>query len=902
MSTPIIQPSFVSGEISPSLLGRSDIARYHSSASTFRNCFPRYQGGAYSRAGTAFVSYSGQTGRAYPPRLIPFQFSVNQGLCLEFGNFYMRVIYDGAMVTDAPLSVTAATQANPCVITAVSVGGATATANVSAVTSSYAPGERVTLAGGVYSYPAVVAVSTTKLAGLSLGSPGQSGSYAPADTIQLSGGTQTTQAVVTVSTTQVVSASIANAGTGGTAGTATVTGTTGTGTKFQANVTIASGAITQVNYVSLGGAYTANPSNLAAEPVTGGGLTGATLSLQMGVLAFSLTNAGVFTANPVSGVLTQKTTSGAGFGATFQIALFVPQSVTVVTSGAYSTFPTSPVSQASTTGTGAGCTFTLTQAMANAWNAGDWVYLSGIGGMSQLNGRTCRVIPLGGGNYSLGDIFGNPIDSTSFSAFTSAGVAARIYTLQTPWAEQDLEYLKFTQSADVMSICCVNQATGTEYIPYELTRFADNNWVLSNLYVGTSVSPPGSVWCYTKSASIANQSGISVADYQYVITAVDPKTGVESVASSIGLIQMFDISAYAGTATVNWSSVQNINQYNIYKCMPGYGWATLGYVSATTPPVGSLYGFAGSAYGTQFNDSNVTPDFSQVPPIHQEPFSRGVITGTQAITGGSGYTVAAAYINSTTGYNAVIAPVVISGSVVAYVVENPGKNYSAGDTISVYGDGSGATAQLNVGAQSGTYPGVVSYFQSRRIYANSLNNPDTYWMSQPGDYTNFDSRIPTIATDAITGSPWSMQVNGVQFMVSMPGGLVVLTGLSAWQLTGSGGSSLNPQPITPSNQQAQPQAYNGCSSTVPPVKIDYDILYVQSKGSIYRDLAYQFFHQYLYRNRPDAKLVALVSWIHDPGTCVVRRTLQGSLVCPQRRRSFELDLPQAAGSGRVGAS
>ena len=43
---------------------------------------------------------------------------------------------------------------------------------------------------------------------------------------------------------------------------------------------------------------------------------------------------------------------------------------------------------------------------------------------------------------------------------------------------------------------------------------------------------------------------------------------------------------------------------------------------------------------------------------------------------------------------------------------------------------------------------------------------------------------------------------------NMPGGAVVLTGRQAWQVTGVGGSSLNPQPITPASQQAQPLSYH----------------------------------------------------------------------------------------------
>jgi hypothetical protein len=71
----------------------------------------------------------------------------------------------------------------------------------------------------------------------------------------------------------------------------------------------------------------------------------------------------------------------------------------------------------------------------------------------------------------------------------------------------------------------------------------------------------------------------------------------------------------------------------------------------------------------------------------------------------------------------------------------------------------------------------------------------------------------------------------------MPGGLVVLTGKGAWQV--NGGSAGNA--VTPETQTATAQAYNGCNALVPPIPINYDILYVQAKGSIVRDLSYNFF-------------------------------------------------------------
>ncbi len=829
MSVPLIKTSFISGEVSPAMFGHVDLARMQSAASTMRNGWPSFHGGYYSRAGTALVGFSKQTGRQVPPRLLPFQFSINQGLALEFGNFYMRVILDGAFVSDVQSNLTSVSNSNPCVIGFSGTGAAAASAVpiTAGVTQSYAPGEQVTLAGGAPTIATVLGVNNTKLVNLAVAGAGgtTANPYAPGDTITLSGGTATTPAVVTVTTTRVRGANVVSSGSGGT-GTFTVNGTTGSGTKFQASVTRPGlpGPLI-LNAITAGGAYSVNPTNPAAEPVTGGGSSGIVLDIDMGVNAFTISNAGVFTANAPGGTFTQASSSGIGLGATFNAALFGPNALSVVTAGIYPSYPANPVAQASTTESGAGATFTVTTTpiAISPFSNGDWLDFSGVAGATQINGNTFVLRNVTSNSAQLFDVYGNPVNATLWGAYSGGGMAARIYTLATIYSENDLDWLKIEESADVVSICCVNQETLVEYPEQDLSRLSDTDWVFTPVVPSAVVAAPAAA------AGAASTGG--TANYAYVVTSVAPD-GSESVASPIAsVLNAVDVAATPGTITLTWTAVASVTQYNVYKAPVGYG---------ASVPSGSQFGYAGSAFGTQLIDSNIAPDFNQAPPTHQDPFARGQIVAVNPLTSSGTVTSIVVTINTSTGSGAVIVPLIVNSALAGFLIQNHGEGYAATDTITLAVTGGGsATAQLVVGAQSGTYPGTVAYFQQRRGYAYTLNNPDTYFFSQPGSFTNFDTRSPPIDSDAITGSPWSVQVNGIQWMLQTAGGLLVFTGLQAWLLVGSGGFATNAAPISPTSQDANPQPAVGCSPTLKPVKINYDVIFADSNSQYYYDQPYQ---------------------------------------------------------------
>jgi hypothetical protein len=376
----------------------------------------------------------------------------------------------------------------------------------------------------------------------------------------------------------------------------------------------------------------------------------------------------------------------------------------------------------------------------NNFNNGDWVFITGVNGMTQINGRFYQIAVLGS-LVTLSDVNGNVINSLALPAYINGGTASRVYTIPSPYLAADLALLKYAQSASVMTL------THPNYVPMNLTLTAPTNWTLTPVPFGTMTVPPSTV------SGSASTSGS--ANYSYVVTSVDGN-GQESQASNAATVaNAVNIGATAGTITISWSTVTGADHFNVYKAE----------LSISSPvPVGAAYGFVGTANSNavSFVDSNITPDFSTTPPIKQLPFA------------------------------------------------------------------------------AGNNPGTFAYFQQRATYGGSNANPLTFYMSQPGIFNDFDKSNPVQDDDAITATIVSSQVNAIKNFVPMPGGLIALTAKGAWLINGGSSAVPTSVAVTPANIQATPQAYNGASD-VPPIVVNEDVIYVQAKGSIVRDLEYNIY-------------------------------------------------------------
>lgn len=406
----------------------------------------------------------------------------------------------------------------------------------------------------------------------------------------------------------------------------------------------------------------------------------------------------------------------------------------------------------------------------------------------------------------------------NYASFWQNG--ALVQTISTPWGLPDVPDLKYTQSASVLTIVHPN------YPPQDITLTGSTFAVTAQVF-GPKMQPPQNLNAnYTGGAGTNQSRG-------YVVTAVSLDGKEESIATFPYMLQCPTLGTN-NQVRVTWTPPsQGVSKYNVY------GWGGQNGYRNDTPP-SAVFGFITSTLGPSFTDNgSLTPDFTKLPPQFNDPFSPGQITQIQVTSGG---TMSGAYesliISDSTGSGAsgyaVSSTSNSGGTAIGVVITNPGTSYT-NPTITT---GSGATFSATLGQPSGTFPSVVGYDQQRRGYGATNDLPQTLTFSQPDNFLNFNTTPVSLDTDAITATLAGRQVNYIQSMVSMNTGLVVLTTGGAFLVSGGGQSAA----ITPSNFSALPQASSGANS-LPPLVINYDVIYCQNRGSTVRDLAFNFYVQ-----------------------------------------------------------
>mgnify|MGYP001478605249 CR=1 FL=1 len=232
-------------------------------------------------------------------------------------------------------------------------------------------------------------------------------------------------------------------------------------------------------------------------------------------------------------------------------------------------------------------------------------------------------------------------------------------------------------------------------------------------------------------------------------------------------------------------------------------------------------------------------------------------TGITVSNGGQNYhfKTAAAFVRARavnnpvgTNYLPIDIALVVRGSVQAIDYDNADITPSVGTGLSSTGTGDeiafeivgsdvvAAGAVLSAALGGTTNPNCAAYLQQRRVFGGSRSKPSTLWMSQPGQFTNFNVTDPVQDDNAITATLNAQEVNVIEALVAAPGGLVVLTSGGAYLVTGDGNAG-----VTPSTIQANPQAFTGTQKDLQPLRAGNQLIYAQARGSAIAELAYNFY-------------------------------------------------------------
>jgi len=131
------------------------------------------------------------------------------------------------------------------------------------------------------------------------------------------------------------------------------------------------------------------------------------------------------------------------------------------------------------------------------------------------------------------------------------------------------------------------------------------------------------------------------------------------------------------------------------------------------------------------------------------------------------------------------------------------------------------------------YPGAVSYFEQRRIFAGTNNDPQTMLMTRSGTESDMSYSRPTEDTDRIKFRVAAREANTIRHIVPLTQ-LLALTSAAEWRI-----SPVNSDVITPTTISVRPQSYVGANNVQPSI-VNNTVIYCAARGGHVRELGYSW--------------------------------------------------------------
>ena len=389
------------------------------------------------------------------------------------------------------------------------------------------------------------------------------------------------------------------------------------------------------------------------------------------------------------------------------------------------------------------------------------------------------------------------------------------YEVANSFVQADLFGIKYVQSADVFTMVHPN------YAPAELRRGGALAWTFTPIsFVTTLVAPTA----LSLTATLGATPGTPIV-HRYAVTSVASNNIDESLIS---------IEATTPVAQATISAITKAN--------PGVITTTAAHGLLVNDPI-FIIGVLGM---TQINLTGLT--VNTVPSTTTFTVAQaGVPLDTSAFTvytsGGQVFITAGVKNNLfDTGASNTIKWTLAAGALRynVYKFSNGLWGYlgqASGNTFSdnnITPDISHTPPEAsNPFASVNNYPGAVTYFDQRRVFAGTINQPQNMWLTRAGTESNLTYSIPTRDSDSIAFRVVAREANTVRHLVPLAN-LVALTSSAEWRVT-----SVNTDSLTPTSISVKPQSYIGANDAQP-VVVNNNVVYAAARGGHAREMAYQY--------------------------------------------------------------
>jgi len=462
-------------------------------------------------------------------------------------------------------------------------------------------------------------------------------------------------------------------------------------------------------------------------------------------------------------------------------------------------------------------TFSTTQTMVLEMGAGYFRFHTqgatlGPGTPAAYNGATAYVVgnlvSSGGVNYyCIANTTGNAPPNATYWYAMPAG----IYEIPNPYAEADLFDIHYVQSADVLTLVHPN------YAPRELRRLGATTWTLTTISFASTVTSPtglsvtanrgealnliGFTSASPGTAHTSAPHGFAVGDPVYLDggTWTNPFPDDYYIVSAIGPSDKFQVRAYSTGVALDTTP---------------YGtWSSGGYVQ---------FGDKALDFTSYYVVTTVAPN-----GIDESAPSSPVSANNNLNAQGSSNTITWSSVTGAARYNIYKRQNGLYGLI--------GQTDLTTFTDNNIGPDMGITPPIvdTVFASAGNYPGAVSYFEQRRVFAGTTNAPQTMWMTRTGTESDISYHIPIQDTDRIAFRVAAREANTIRHIVPLTQ-LLALTSAAEWRI-----SPVNSDVITPTTISVRPQSYVGANNVQPSI-VNNTVVYCSARDGHVRELGYSW--------------------------------------------------------------